>query len=129
MPILLLQILFLVKDDQFISKKLHKGGIFIISAGTYMIRKTKTAKLFCCGHVSYETSPHCKLLLFIESDYLFFPRSINLLLLSIYYPHSWLQTCVYFRGYSRSTWPESLNENLMIGACVTSQRTSRNYQD
>lgn len=38
------------------TKKLHKGGILISSAGTDIIKKTKTAGLFCCGHVSYETS-------------------------------------------------------------------------
>lgn len=90
MPVMLLWILFSVKNYLFPLKKLDIGGIFILSAGIYIIKKTKTARLFCCGHVSYEILPHCNctLLLFIESNYPFFPRSINLLLLSIYYPCS-----------------------------------------
>lgn len=69
-----------------------------------MTKKTKTARLFCCGHVSYETSPHCncKLLLFIESHYLFFffftqkdqslafKYLLSLFLIANMYPLQWL---------------------------------------
>jgi len=115
-----------LKNYLFSTKNLHKGAIFISSAEICIIKMTKIARLFCCGHISYETSPPhiCKLLLFIEScNYLLFfspEESSDQSLASMYLVSktSTQQIFVHFSGYSKSTRLKSLNKNLMIGAGV-----------
>lgn len=110
MSIALLQMLFPLKNYLFSTKNLHKGAIFMSSAGIYIIKTTKIARLFCCGHASYETSPRhiFKLLLFTESCnyYLFFSEESSDQSLASKYLLSkslTLQIFIQFSGFSRST--------------------------